>query len=494
MTKKFLVSLAAVAALSTSAMAYEVNELSQMRSAAYNINTAAAAINVNNTRTNALLFPVYYAVGSWSTTIKLLNTNNLPIVAKVVFYSAKDSKELKDFNIYLSANDATSLKIYQDADGNTYIYSEDGSVPLEGDASNPYPMASKDKPFKAVLPEGVGYIQVIGMVEANTDAHGSDLRKAYTEMSKKVRLGGVNTSYIFSNGVVQNGVATLPYVDLSTVPAGANKGTELDNTTVLTFNKIFTASTGRGLIGFERITDAGTNKKDMVLNAVALQYDDGNAATKDALVYLEGEKANLADVEITPGTKAATNAYKLNNLITDLYNVSGNKKEYYIPYGEADANNMQVVSTSPFKRVIVQSKACPANSTNCVVTNAAGQVVFDGIQTDATGAVTNYGKYNLIAQIWNMEEGAMSAGMFSPATTPTIPMTNEVISTGTDVNDPTQLAYYINQAYSKGYDCGYIYLTNAAGSNVNIPAVITQMLATKVDGQVITNFVYPFGR
>ena len=85
----------------------------------------------------------------------------------------------------------------------------------------------------------------------------------------------------------------------------------------------------------------------------------------------------------------------------------------------------------------------------------------------------------------------MGAGQFSPATTPTIKLTREVASTGTDITDTNSLAYYINQAINAGYKKGFVKLTNSQGTTVDIPGIVTQMMATTAAGKTITNWIVP---
>ena len=133
MTKRLL-SLVAVAALTTSAMAYNANELAQMNIAGTEHDTAATNITVvkNSKLGNALLFPAYFVGGNWQTTIRVINTSDKAVVAKVVFYDGKDSHELKDFNIYLSANDEWMGTIKVDSDGQAKLISTDNARTTRG--------------------------------------------------------------------------------------------------------------------------------------------------------------------------------------------------------------------------------------------------------------------------------------------------------------------------------------------------------------------------
>jgi hypothetical protein len=97
-----------------------------------------------------------------------------------------------------------------------------------------------------------------------------------------------------------------------------------------------------------------------------------------------------------------------------------------------------------------------------------------------------------IITIKEKSENVMSAGQFSPARTPTIKLTNEVASTGYDVSDDNTLAYYLNQAQAKGFERGYVNIINV-DAGVDVPGIMTQMLATKAGDRTVTNWIIPQG-
>jgi len=485
MVKKFLLSAAVVGALATSAMAYNSSELSQMVTTKYkttakkvaiakSANNKTADINkigFNQMKTaNTLIFPAYFVGSGWETTVRVINTNDKKgVVAKVVLYDGKDSHEVRDFNIYLSPNDVWVGKIKVDSDGVAKVISTDDSAPLE-DGS----MASATKPLAKSIDSANGYVEVIAMAETDltktTYRNGHNdhegLRAAYDKFAKKVRTGDENPSLIFANGVIQNGDAIYPYANIA-ASGILNTGEDITGDAKPDYN--LTGITVNSLTGDVRITDT-VNGKDMDLPAYKVDY---NSSVNTSLVYLEGEKANVADVEITP-----TGAYDSSSLKSAIAAVSA--KAVYITYGDAPVNNMYAILTNPFKRVYVQ--AATAAKTLAYYTDAT---------TDTSGVVTNYGTTSLVAQIFDESENMMSAGQFSPATTPTIKLANEVATTGYDVNDANTLAYYLNQANAKGYTKGFVKLTNATGSNAYIPGIMTQMLATTAGGKVVTNWIIP---
>lgn len=77
-----------------------------------------------NGRGDALIFPMFKQDEGWGTEIVVRNTDPLnAIVAKVAIFEAGCSREVFDFNIYLSAADVVRFKI---EDG--HLWSEDGSI------------------------------------------------------------------------------------------------------------------------------------------------------------------------------------------------------------------------------------------------------------------------------------------------------------------------------------------------------------------------------
>ena len=469
MTKKIITSLVAAAALTTSAFAYETSELGLMNKV--NSNPAIGAARISSTSksvSNSLLFPAFFTGNGWESTLRVINTSSTDaVVAKVVFYDGKDSHELRDFNIYLSANDEWmgTVKI---VDGKATIISTDDSAPIEIRTGSTITMASAEHPMTGKLSSNSGYIEVIGMVEASANAkkvdsthkkgtyvaaaqsyHGkhADLRTNYTVLSHDLR--GTTSASIFKDGVVTSG-AEYPYVDTTSEKNG------------------FFVPAKSVLAGDVRITNT-VNGTDMDMPAINIDYTTGT----NALVYLEGEKANLADVEIDPKTQK----YSFTNLESDLKALVPTTA--YITYGDAAVNNNYALFTSPFKRTIAQ-----------LHNDGSATTYFTDAKAKTATTPVSYGSYSLTANIYDMSENVMSAGQFSPATTPTLVMKNELDTTGTDITDDTKLPYYLNQAASNGFNKGYVILNNV-NTKLKIPAIVTQMMATTAGSTTVTNWIRP---
>ena len=498
MTKKILSTVAATAILSTGAMAYDLSELAAMDSNASNVQHSATVLTAGTTNLgsdanltlsggsvgSSLLFPAFFSSTGWESTLRVINTSSTnAVVAKVVFYDGTDSHELKDFNIYLSANDEWmgTVKI---VDGEATVVSTDDSAPVEATAGDPYPMATEANPLTSALGSTKGYIEVIGMVQGKAGVaaptattkrltsnllssyHGEHaaLRADYSSFSNTVR--GADASSIFKNGVIQNKDVILPYLKRADIVAQNNFSTFDGNVS---------------LAGDIRITNTTTGT-DMVMPAIALDFD----TSIGSLVYLEGEKANLIDLTIEANATTATGmslTYNMQSIEENIGNLS--PRVAYITYGDAAVNNNYALFTSPFKRTLAELTT-PVAATDTIAT-----LVSDYFNdADLRNGSTNYGSFSLTASIYDMSENVMSAGQFSPATTPTIVLTNELDSTGTDLEDTTKLPYYLNQAAASGFSKGYVVLKNTT-STLDIPAIVTQMMATTAGSNTVTNWITP---
>ena len=102
---------------------------------------------------DALIFPLYLAVETWKTNLRVVNTSNDQcVVAKVVFREGNYSCEARDFLIYLTPNDVWTADVV-DVNGVIHVQSTDDSGP-----ENPM-----DVPMGIPCnggPTGLGYVEV----------------------------------------------------------------------------------------------------------------------------------------------------------------------------------------------------------------------------------------------------------------------------------------------------------------------------------------------
>jgi hypothetical protein len=474
MVKKFLLSAAVVGALATSAMAYEalsenggINELNEMVYDTNNSdvnNSAPGTIKLSDSADNTgFIFPVYYAGNGWSTTAKIINTRNFPVIAKVVLYDRTNSKEVIDFNIYLSAHDVADFEIKQE-DGKYYLESTDGSIPLEKTTE----MASKDKPLKEEISSPVGYIEVIPMVQFNEEEHDKlAIRQNYLQFAEAERLIDANHATII-DGVYRNQTARTPNINI-------NNDSNNDR-----FSGI--GALHGALDGYIRITN-NVNGTDMVHHPVYFEFnvsDENNTA----LVYLEREKANMMDIAIDTRDVNNTDVVEYNwtDVNASAYNLSPNT-QVYLPFGESSVENMMGIFTIPFKRVYVQTAI-----DNGVENNVT---LFDF--NASTDGINDFGSFTYKADIYDEDEGT-DAGS-SPASDHLFTIVNELQSTGTNPNVNGTLAHYLSEKIDQ-YPKGYLFITRYSTRHEDhIPGIMTQMLATSPNSNsVVTNWFDPIAR
>jgi hypothetical protein len=527
MTKRFLVSLSAVAALSTSAMAYDVfptNEIANMTYAStttgdgnvtnVTANTMGAISLSNSNQGSLLLFPHIFVGGQagLNSKIRIINPTNTDVVAKLVIYDAANSKEVKDFNIYLSKNDVWEGTLTKDANGNVYLETSDGSFPARlGSVDGvTYPMATDTADGKITeLVDATGntgtshyYAQVIEMVDVNAvdsttgqaiDLHGSDLRRAYFDLAMGVRSDNASITqsdggyaqYLatqFTNGVINNingASATMPAADINASAFVVNN-MPLRGTTK-TANVSF--STPAGSLTGDLIV-SGAFPYATGLSAVAYNYTlpTGTYKTTDTtgLFYLEGEKANIADIDIS-----STNDYDLTGLAQQLFNIS--PLNVRVPYGDtSNVNNSLVMATIPFKRMLVQEQLKLNNTATAVNVDwdadGANENVITGISYNATTkTIDSYGKVTAYLTIYNNDEGQYISSQFSPASTPAVELTDEA-------GIVTNINTILSDAAARGFTKGFYTITN--NSLTRVPGVFTELKAIDTtDGKFIVNWV-----
>jgi hypothetical protein len=501
--KKFLVSAAAVAAIATTAMAYDLQQKDSYGNKVINYYNYTAnngvlggkmAVNENGMG-NALIFPVYDADANsgFTSTVRVINTKPYAVVAKVVLYSAYNSREVRDFNIYLSANDEWTGTISEE-NGKIVIKSTDSASVFncgtQASAKNPFvaTFSGFDGNSKTEFAGRMGYIQVIAMAVPGTKTyHGkhAQLMKDYLKAAANARnitllsgnickiqnsvIGGM-FKHAYSGGTEQN--VTMPYLDLSKTMAGWN------------------APASDTLIGDIRITNS-KNKTDMVMPAIAVNY---NNDTTFGLVYYMGETANIADVELSN-----THKYDTKNLYTDLLQITNTSKAY-VTYGDSiDARNNSVYMTIPFKRELVQSAGFVKNQGIDTMVSPLNSDRTLFMEANSTLAAWSNGTYELGLDIYDNNENKYTPPTgsltLSPADYSIDVMTQPVPYEVTQLSDVTK--YVTDSGYAKGYVVlsgldNKIYANTGLNYVKNIPGFVTQFLATKPSNdsaQVVTTWI-----
>ncbi len=390
----------------------------------------------------------------------------------MIFFEKETSKEIIDFNIYLSANDVWTGKIVE-RDGKFYIESTDNSSPLQ---TINYEMASIEHPLSVEIPSNAGYFEVVKSVVVNNDYHDQHLtlRKDYSEWATKVRTGGLTTVTLIDDGIFAN--VTSPSID--TVNTGIVFG---DNVEIM--------ANDATLVGEVKIINTLT-KTAMTIPPV--YYDYYHPET--GLVYLEGEKGNMIDITLGRDANGMLQ-YGVNKTLGEWLDDLESKDidDVILTYDNENAiDNNFLLMTAPFKRTIVQKMNFAPNTNDGLVAldsadpndrfdGAEGRKLFEGVQTDGNGEITNYGQYKAFAAIYNNSETEFNSIAFSPALPSYLTFTKEVQSSE---SIEVTLSTYIREAIAQDAtfaNGGYV-LIDFDKAEYDIPYI-----SKKIKGKYIKN-------
>ena len=400
-----------------------------------------------------LVFPVYAADnnGNWKTNVKVVNTNTTAaVVAKVVIREAVNSVEKLDFVIYLSPGDVWEAEIYSDAANNVYIKSTDDSMIQGGQiasAQNPINLAL----YAPVAPENYnyGYVEVYGLGAVNPGLVPDYDGDQYV-------WGGANTP-MDKDDLYRHYVNTL-----HNQGAGGAQGAG------------WTGVDANDLYGVEVIYAKNANGNlAMTLPAFAMEGVTGSLANGSAVFGANSTPNNSIIVGGTGDAALVTDV--INNMIGALA-----KTDIYATYYEGvnGPAETKLIMTQPFKYVSgLDSLDCfnfqavardQQENANIQVTETSGGVVIpdsckaESCWLDVTSKV-----------------GSFSAGYVDYS------------------NISNYYDFYVNpvtdQVEADGDNAGETGLAqDATGITTVTPAIIPVLMTAKnVEGQNITNIVYP---
>jgi len=443
--------------------------------------TAATAVTIEADGTgDFLLAPVYYATGSWQTTVKVVNTNTTnAVVAKVVIRGGKDSKELLDFPIYLTPGDVWEGKLYME-DGHVKFSSHDDSlmlgrkfktVAIETNESN----CSQTRDYKIIEPTQIGingyditakknqvprfateedrrgYIEIFGLAEYNVSAIADHFHGVWTE--------GCDFNKTLLYSIVRN-TSSAKDINLT-------YGADVANSDLMGEQTIYAPS------------DVDAAKRYMKLNLLALgdvSYDVASDAD-GIMSNVLGANTLLSNVSgVTyPAIKAALS-----------------KKHIYVMYeGNKDSSEiapMQTLFTFPFMKAALPNGAGISGYT--IDTRA---IVFRDMTeqaTDACGGHTTCSKVlgecrNTSSSGDDTASGDISAPVYT-SECPDLNITDEVgVIFDHDPSTGIRDTYVDQYAYRSG---GYIDIdTNQTNG---LPVVPTTIKAKDVNGLYLNNHLY----
>lgn len=164
------------------------------------IGGSASAVQLSaGEKGDLLISPLYMAGGGWDSEVKVINTSATDsVVAKVTTLSFDNSRELRDFLIYLSPGDVWTGKLA--TSGSDVVWSSDDGSYVEAESGDgcPSPTGSGNKLNVALTqPYTVGYINIMQAHSfANTlptPFSKATLAKMYYDACVAARTTGVST-------------------------------------------------------------------------------------------------------------------------------------------------------------------------------------------------------------------------------------------------------------------------------------------------------------
>ena len=458
-----------------------------------------------NGKGDALIYPAFRAGDGWSTEIIVRNTNNTAVVAKAVLYAADDSRELIDFNIYLSAHDAFRFNISKDG----VLSTRDGSYAKGVDPTYEtdkveFVKHEEEEWEIGKLEDNVtaGYVVIYGMIQARTNSYHLKHKKLYQDYRLALDLcrdsDGNLTNHLSRNNIpmtqwrrayvengVVNGTLTLPSgvgapnVDANCTDGNDTAGAEAmrkarGNTKMLDH---FKSPANDALFGSVRIQHEGDNR-DLLLPATAIANFTDDTVDQ-MMLWATGEYASMQDRRIYDNTANANPFSEYNK--TGVERDSDTfltKKAYYV--FNKDTDNVErntLLVTQPMKRPLVQ----------------LGDTM--GYWDNEGTAVSPWGDFKLQYRLYddNEKEYAEEAGLqhiTSPYNTdPAAGYVNE-LQVLRDLEEDKDIVKGTNGEYFNNGTHGYADIDFYGNRNTGLPAIITQMSSSKVGNEAQINWVY----
>jgi len=554
-TKKLLSVAAAVAVMSTGAMAFDTNHDGRLLSSEagtafglYDTNSSFVVRAESNITVkgegrvgDALIFPAFFAGddkgNDWSSEFSIINTSDHAVIAKVVFYGKLDSIELSDFNVYLSAHDVFRAKLEKgriiSTDGSTVVPGSDkNNVQAEQDKNKAYVtkykytdngrMVSNTEELNItldptgdhgldkdgnVVAESSGYIAVFAMAEAESESYDKkhyELWKDYRHLLDTCR----------SKNELRDNNHTGPYKDIEW-----RRGITQGLYNIQQFNQKTT------IYAPDVKVDANTTSKE--------SFYVNNCQTVHSVL---GRDINFTSPTATltgsilvshPGTDGKgrrdllLKAYALDNVTDnnksqlllwsegefahigdrciDEMNASGAKyAEYNLTCLENDAKQLEV------EHSIFEYFTQDADKSTLVVTQPYKRILLQRKvpSNDQTGPWKNLGAYtkvdgefDLAMELYDDDENHFTPVLGGFTVSPASTKTSAGVAHEVAIFSPftnIELSDEQRKLYTKGYAI-LDFVNGRANDGLGLSAIITQMSATvHEDSTAETNWVYPY--
>ncbi len=505
--KKMLSAVAALAVISTGAMAFEtdnnfqvlINDNGMKTAATYkSLNDlptiAASALELSaNLKGDALIYPVFTQkknlatsgdASGWETEIVVRNITDKGTIAKVALFEQHASKEVLDFNIFLTPYDTFKFKI-----ANGKVTTTDGSIilrtnwPNDGILSNgvykdsiTMNTSADNNQLLEIAPLSqdeveAGYVVIYGMAQHETpmNYHGQTqtLAEDYYQLLDNCRTGWRN-AYTF-NGMVMGTMAFSDPISPTLPNKCADLGTPVNGVSGINLNGFgdVDANTLVGTVSISNSADAG-HERDMVLNATALK----NFSDDNMMVWAPGEFADFADRGLQGNSYSELDVLG----VAEAFLV----QDAYYTFRADDVKNSLLV-TQPMKRILMQMGLGTKAGINYWVDTSSKGWDWGGFTADISIFNESECKYMNATGSTRITSPFGIAGMTS-----TYNFELEALNDLQDVTKDSSCFYKDGKLITDGY----VSVKFKGNSVDGLPAIVTQMVGSKVNGIAQTNWIY----
>lgn len=157
------------------------------------VGTAQAVVLSEDGTGQVLIYPYYTVQGGTDTAINVVNTTGVSKAVKVRFLEGKNSREVLDFNLYLSPFDVWAGAITRDVNGNAVLRTSDKSCTA--------PAITGDVPFRNFNYSGL-----------TSDRAGAGLDRAREGYVEVIEMGEVINSFDLTPNITTDNVTFGPAV------------------------------------------------------------------------------------------------------------------------------------------------------------------------------------------------------------------------------------------------------------------------------------------
>lgn len=341
----------------------------------------ANAVNLSETGTGqVMLFPYYTVQDGNATLLSVHNTTANAKAVKVRFRESLNSREVLDFNVYLSPKDIWTAAVTMDSTGGAILTTSDTSctVPAIPEAGVPFrnyayvglaPNSDNDPATDSITRTAEGYVEVIEM--GNVRAVDIDPGAAAVDFVTAVTHTGT-------------GVDRAPSNCAAVVNAWASVAGDGTDSSFITFNVGATAElsdpTG-GITGTASIINVASGQ-DFSFDPVVLDNWSAALATGDELhAYPGNESPSLGNADVVSNVISGGNTV-LTNLWTDGWDAVSSvlmrdhvMNEFTVEAGLAAGTDFVVTFPTKHHYVTAAAAAAPFQLDRVFTVNGACQTV-----------------------------------------------------------------------------------------------------------------------